>query len=478
MQVMERLISDLSDFEQGRVHARTGNHLKSSVKARKITILSIGLRFAFSLCQKAGVEIDSLWGQSMDREIDAGFKRKQMLRRIALTAATVALIGAAFIWGPRLISPSISRARIRTARVDYGPVEATIMASGTVVPEFEQVLSSPVNARVLKILKRPGAILTKGDPIVELDLNESVLGLERINQQIELKLNQQTKARLDLENSLINLESQWEIKNLEYKSAKAATARNRELYRQGLLSEERLREIELAEEKARYELKQLEDSKRNVQQLTRTQLEGLVLEMKTLEQERREARRQLELATTKSDRDGVLTWVINEEGATVQKGAVLARIADLSSFRVEATVSDVHAARLSAGLPVKVKVNEDLLSGYVARVNPTVNNGVITLVVALENKSNALLRSNLRVDVLVATESKDRVLRIKKGPFANGEGLRDVFVIRGDTAVKTPARFGISSADHFEIVQGLLDGDEVIISDMTDFMHVKEVKIK
>ncbi len=414
----------------------------------------------------------------MDREIDVSFRRKQMLRRAVLIVALTALVATLFIWGPRLIQPTVARARIRTAKVDAGPIEAQITASGTVVPEFEQVISSPVNARVLKILKRPGAVLAKGEPILELDLNESRLAIEKLNQQIELKQNQQAKARLDLENTLITLQSQWEIKNLEHKAAKASTARNRELRRQGLLSEERLREIELIEEKTAFELKQLEESKRNAQASTKTQLEGLALEMKTLEGERVEAQRQMELATTKSDRNGVLTWVVDVEGVTLQKGLALARIADLSSFRVEATVSDVHANRLSAGLPVKVKINEEFLTGSISRINPAVTNGVITLAVSLDDKSNALLKSNLRVDVLIGAERKDRVLRIKRGPFSNGEGSGAAFVIRGDAAYKTPIRLGIASADHYEVVQGLIEGDEVIISDMTEFMHVKEVKLK
>jgi HlyD family secretion protein len=99
-------------------------------------------------------------------------------------------------------------------------------------------------------------------------------------------------------------------------------------------------------------------------------------------------------------------------------------------------------------------------------------------VVSLADKANTQLRSNLRVDVFIVTDHKSQVLRVKKGPFASGEGLRDVFVIRGDVAVKTPVRLGLVGAEHYEVVQGLLDGDEVIISDMTDYMHVKEVKLK
>lgn len=414
----------------------------------------------------------------MDREIEPGFRRKQWLRRSVLTVALITVVAVVFVWGPSLLKTTIARTQIRTARVDAGPLESQITASGKVVPEFEQVLSSPVNARVVKILKRPGAILAKGEPILELDLNESRLAIEKLNQQIEMKQNQQAKARLDLEDTLIRLQSSIQIKTLELKSAQASTARNSSLFKQGLLSEEKLREVELLEEKTRTELKQLEDSKRNSQASTKTQLEGLALEMKTLEQERAEAQRQLELATTKSDRNGVLTWVVEVEGSTVQKGAVLARIADLSTFRVEATVSDVHASRLSAALPVKVKINDDLLPGLIASINPAVANGVITMLITLDDKSSDLLKSNLRVDVLISTDRKERALRIKKGPFASGEGSKDVFVIRGDAAIKTPVRFGISSFDQYEILQGLIEGDEVIISDMKDYLHLKEVKIK
>ena len=89
------------------------------------------------------------------------------------------------------------------------------------------------------------------------------------------------------------------------------------------------------------------------------------------------------------------------------------------------------------------------------------------------------MRSNLRVDVLIITERKNEALRIKKGPFINGgEGTHDVFVIRGETAVRRPAEIGISSFDQYEVVGGLLQGDEVIISDMGDYMHLKEVKVK
>ncbi len=414
----------------------------------------------------------------MDREIDQSFRRKQLVKRVSLLLLLVALLTAGFIYAPRLMKSSVNRSRIRTARVDSGAIEATISASGTVVPEFEQVISSPINAQVKKILKRAGDAVRKGEPILELDVNESILAIEKINQQIALKQNQQAKIKLDLQTALTDLQSRWEIKNLEYKSAKASTERNRSLAKQGLLSDEKLREAELQEEKTAFELKQLEQSKLNAAESTKTQIEGLALEMKTLEKERIEAQRQLELATTKADRDGVLTWVVQEEGSTVQKGAVIARIADLDSFRVNATYSDIHAGHISVGMPASIKVNDDYLPGTIASILPTIKDGIITAVIDLKDKSSAILKANLRVDVLIVMDKKDKALRIKKGPAINADGVRDLFVIRDDTAVKTPVKIGIASFDAYEVIDGLIEGDEVIISDMSDYQHMKEVKLK
>src|SRR5437762_233026 len=144
----------------------------------------------------------------MDREIDPVFRKKTMVKRGAVSVLSVSLLSVGFIWGAKLIKPSVSRARIRTAKVEQGSIEATITASGTVVPEFEQVLSSPIDSRVVKILKSPGAALAKGEPILTLDVSQAVLTLDRINQQIETKQNQQAKVKLDLESTLNGLQSQ------------------------------------------------------------------------------------------------------------------------------------------------------------------------------------------------------------------------------------------------------------------------------
>ena len=139
----------------------------------------------------------------------------------------------------------------------------------------------------------------------------------------------------------------------------------------------------------------------------------------------------------------------------------------------------MHASRLAAGLPVNVKIDDETnLAGTIASVLPAIQNGIVTFLVALEDKTSPRLRANLRVDVYVVTAAKEKTLRVKRGPFVTGEGEHEVFVIRDGAAVRTPVRIGLVGFDYFEVMAGLQEGEEVIISDMRDFIHMKEVKIR
>jgi HlyD family secretion protein len=414
----------------------------------------------------------------MDRPLAPEIPQRQRRRRLALggTAACVAVV--AYLWLPSIVGPAVSRDRIRTARVERGVVDATIAATGLVVPEIEQVLASPVDARVLRVLERPGAHLTAGQPILELDVSQARLDVDKITQDLAIKANAQAQKRLALDKSLIDLDSRTEIKRLQLASLQSQLARDRQLSSQGLLSVEQLKKSELATSQAEIELKQITAERANAREATHAELEGLDLEIGKLRKEEAEAARQLTLASPRAGRDGVLTWVVTEEGAAVTKGQPLARVADFSSFRVDASISDVYARQLRVGLPAVVIAGEQRFDGTVAEVNPTVTNGVMTVVIALQDRSNPTLRSNLRTDVEIVTARKADATRVRRGPFATGEGGAEVFVVRGDRAVKVPVTFGLSSQTYFEVTSGLTPGDEVIVSDMRDYLRLREVRLR
>lgn len=414
----------------------------------------------------------------MDRELDVSVQRHRTGRRIAWGIGTLGLIAVVLALLPAWLRPSIERDRIRTGKVDRGPVEGVIEASGSVIPAFESVLSSPVDARVEKILKRPGETVRAGDEILRLDTSPQRLRLETIEDNLSRKANEQQQVRLALEKSLRELRGRIESGRLDSETSEYRAEQNRKLRVDGLVSEQTLKASETEAKKARIELAQLEDSVENERRASQAKLEGLELDLRTLRKERDEALRQLELATTRSDRAGVLTWVIPQEGATIRLGEVIARIADLDSFRVDATVSDVHSSRLAVGQMVRVMLDGEPLPGRLSTVYPTIENGAVKFAVDLEEARNPKLRNNLRVDVLVVTGSRADVLRIPKGPFAKGGATEPVFVLKGDQAVRRTVRLGVSGYDHYEVLDGLAEGEEVILSDMSDYTHLEQVSLK
>lgn len=415
----------------------------------------------------------------MDRELDVSYQRRRIGRRFAWGAGSLGLFVAVLVLLPGWLRPSINRREIRTAKVDRGPVEGIVEATGSVIPAFESVLSSPGDARVEKILKRPGDTVRAGEEILRLDTSAYRLQLETLDDSLARKVNEQEQIRLALEKSLSDLRGRIRSGKLDAEAAEYRAEQNRKLRVDGLVSEQTLKASEVEAKKAAIELAQLEDSVESERLAAQAKLRGLELDLQTLYKQRAAAKRQLELASTRSDRTGVLTWVVPQEGATVRTGEVIARIADLDSFRVEATVSDVHSSRLAPGLPAQVLLDRQPLRGRLATIYPTIENGAVRFAVDLDDARNSKLRNKLNVDVLVVTDRRRDVLRVAKGPFARGSAGSEVaFVVEGDHAVRRKVRLGLSGYDYYEVLDGLAEGEEVILSDMNEYAHLEQVSLR
>jgi len=414
----------------------------------------------------------------VDRPIAQSAIRTRRWRRLGLLALAlsglVLLLAALAGW----MQPSLRRSHLRTAHVTRGPIAETLTASGTVVPAHEHVITSPIDTRVTRILLSPGDPVASGQAVLLLDVTETRLALDTLEDRIALKENERARAQLDLSGQLEELRGRQEVKTLELRSCEFEAARNRQYFELGLFSQDEVRKAETDAERARIELRQLEASIANAERTLRARQEGLDLEIAILRKEREEAARRLELAAATSERAGILTWIVPSEGTAVRRGDEIARISDLSAFRVDATLSDVHAARVHPGQEAVVRTGETRLSGQVASVRPTVENGAVTLEVSLDEPSHPVLRHNLRVDVYLVTARRDSTLRLPRGPFLARDGRHVVFVVEGDHARRRAVRLGLASYDEFEILAGLQEGDEVIISDMSDYMNLKEVKLR
>ena len=414
----------------------------------------------------------------MDREIPRDERRRRTLRRLAVAAPVLGVAIVLLVWLPALFSPTLSRTRLRTAKIERGRIESVVEASGTVVPALERALSSPVDAQVLHVLKRPGDAVRVGDPILTLDTSTARLDVERLEDRLAGKRNEQMQMSLALEREVLDLESRLESGRLDREMLQARVARQRKLSADGLVSAELLAETEVSVRKADIDLKQLEGAIVAARKQTDARLAGVALEVTTLAKEATEARRQLELATARADAAGVVTWVASQEGTTVRRGDVIARVARLDAFRIDATASDIHAARITVGAAVRVPLDGRVLTGAVASVYPAIEQGTVRFAVDLDAPSDPSLRSNLRLDVHVVDRVKEGVLRLPRG-IAQGSGaVQQVFVVHGRRADRVKVRLGAIGADAVEVVEGIREGDEVIVSDMQDYEHLESVNLR
>jgi HlyD family secretion protein len=329
------------------------------------------------------------------------------------------------------------------------------------------------------VLRKPGDVIERGEPILELDTSATRLHLDRLEERLAQNRNDRLQRDLELGRRVSEIESSIESRRLDIEIATFRLEQKRRLSADGLIAEDELKEAEVTLEKAEIELRRLTEEAETERRLNAARLEQLALDADILGKERDDARRQLDLATTAAPVPGVLTSVVDDEGASVGQGEVLARIADLASFRVEARMSDAYASRLGVGQDAWVLVDDERLPARVSGIAPTVEVGTIGFTLDLADAAHRLLRHNLRVDVLVVTDRRSGVLTAPRGPWIQGGGDRhEVFVVRGDRAVRTPVTIGAVGHEQYEIVDGLEEGNEIIVSDVRDWLHARQVRLR
>lgn len=420
----------------------------------------------------------------MDRELNARERYWRLARRAGWAGGAIAGVAALLILLPGWLRPTVARERIRFGRVDRGTIEAVVQASGSVVPSFEAMLSSPIEARVEKILHRPGEVVAAGEAILRLDSSSQVVELGRLDDQLRKKVNEQEQLSIELEKKVAALRGRIATGRLDLEALEYRADQNLRLRGEGLVSDLVARAAEVEARKAKIEVEQLEAQESGEQRSTAALLAGVELDLAILRRDRAEALRQIELATPRASSAGVLTWVVPQEGATLRKGEALAKIADLGSYRVEAKVSDVHSARLEAGQPVRVVIDGETIGGRLAQVLPAIEGSAVKFIAELDEPRHPKLRNNLSVEVLVVYGVRPGVLRAPRGPYAAGAASEPVFVLERDgagsgrRAFRRQVRFGLLGYQNFEVLDGLAEGDEIVVSDMSEYLHLSFIDIR
>jgi len=415
----------------------------------------------------------------MDRIIDTATQRRRQLRYWLLGLGALAALLAAG-WGLRAaLQPSLRRADLLTATVETGDVDATLTAAGTVIAAREVVITSPIQSTVRRVALAVGARVRPGQLILELDKDLAASSLAKLDDEQLRNQDKNSQLQLTLARSLTDLQAQQQGQDLKVSSLQSALRDEQHLLTIGGGTAEAVRQAELNLRTARLEAQRLRQQLANQRLASAADRRELGYTVSMQQRSIAEQAAKLRQADISSQLPGVLTWVNDNLGSTVQAGDALARVADLSRYRVRATLADAYADQLHPGDAVLVRLGPGTdLRGTVASISPAVDKGVVTFYATLANDHHPALRANLRADVYVITRAHRGVQRLHNGPFYQGGQEQAVFVLAGGRAVRRVVHFGDSNTDYVQVISGLRKGEEVITSDTKSFVDTPELRVE
>ncbi|QXU43548.1 efflux RND transporter periplasmic adaptor subunit [Pedobacter sp. D749] len=413
----------------------------------------------------------------MDKLIEEEVSSKRK-KKTYLIIFIIIIVLAIILWLVRFyFKPSLTDADITTARVETGIIENTINATGEVLPEFEEVLTSPINASIKNVSMDAGNKVNKGQSILLLDKSVSQTDYGKLQFQMESKENEIRKLKLDLEKSFFDIKSNNNIKQLRISNLKDAVSSAKRLLKAGGGTKEDVERAELDLKVAELEKLQLENEIKSKQQTMKIEIREAEIALAIQRNDLNALKRKLDLADVVATRPGVITWVNKNIGSSVHEGDALVKIADLSGFKVAGSMSDNLLDKIHNNMAAIIRIGNTQLRGSIVNISPSVSNAIVSFDIQLNQKDSKELRPNQKVDVFLVTATRNGVLRIANGPAFNGSNLQEVFVLKNGIAERRTVKTGLSNFDYVEILSGLKAGDEVITSDMGNYKNTKTITI-
>lgn len=414
----------------------------------------------------------------MDREISKEVQRKEQRKQFIRIGTAVGGFIVLIVVVISMLQTSLKRKDLNISTVDKGVIEVSVSASGKVIPAFEEIINSPINSRIVEVYKRGGDSVDVGTPILKLDLQSAETEYNKQLDEEQMKSLQLEQQRVTNHNKLSEMEMNLKVSRMEL-DRKAVELRNeRYLDSLGAGTTDKVRQVELDYNVSILKLKEDEQKYKNEQELTEADLKVKELELNIFRKSLAETRRTLEDAQIRSPRKAILTYVNNEIGSQIGQGAKVAIVSDLSHFKIEGEIADTYGDRIAAGSKAVIKIGSEKLDGTISDVTPLSKNGVISFTVQLEEDNHKRLRSGLKTDVYVMNAVKDDVLRIANSSYYVGKGEYELFVVNGNQLLKRKVQLGDSNFEYVEVVSGLQEGEQVIVSDMNAYKDKNKLKIE
>ncbi len=399
-------------------------------------------------------------------------KEKRKKRIIYSTIAVVALVGITVALSRlKPAAPTVDRNLVWVDTVKRGPMVRQVRGLGTLVPEEIRWIAARTQGRVDKIILRPGAIVEPGTLILELANPDVESNAANAESQLRAAEAQLVNLSTQLQSGLLAAEANFARSKSNFETTKLQAEVREELFRDGLVSrlELLLSQATANDAATTYEIekKRFEFAKESIKPQLAVQ-EAEVERLRSMAKLRKD---ELEALQVRATMAGVLSALPVEVGAQVGPGTNLARVADPSKLKAEVRIAETQAKDILIGQVASVDTRNGIVEGRVARIDPAVQNGTVTVDVTLTGELPRGARPDLSVDGTIELERLNDVIFVGRPAFGQEKSTVGIFRLaaEGGEASRVQVQLGRSSVNTIEIVQGLQPGDRVILSDMSQW---------
>ena len=375
--------------------------------------------------------------------------------------------------------PSVDRSTIWTDTVRRGPMVRQVRGPGTLAAEEVRWVPAVTQGRVERKLVQPGTPVTAGTILVELsnpDVDRQALEAQR---QLAAAESELTTLRSNLQNQILTQQATIATVQSDYNEAMRQARANDGLAGKELVSQ---MEVDKARDHAT-ELKTRLDVERQrlgfLRESMQSQLTAQQGQVKLLQGIVSFQRGQVESMHVRAGTDGVLQELPLEMGQWVNSGATLAKVVQPGRLKAVLRIPETQAKDVTVGQFASVDTRNGIVKGRVVRIDPAVQNGTVTVDVALEGPLPRGARPDLSVDGTIDIERLNNVLYVGRPAYGQAESTVGLFRLTGDgrEAERVNVKLGRGSASTIEVVQGLKPGDVVILSDMSQWDSSNKVRL-
>lgn len=419
----------------------------------------------------------------MDIQRPASVAQAKKRKQIMLGVVGILVIGLVSVVLARLkpAAPTVERATVWVDTVKRGPMVRQVRGLGTLVPvdEARRWVPASTQGRVERIVLRPGVQVTPDTVVLELSDPQVQQALNDAEQQLraaEADYNS-LKARLDAET--LNQRAQAAIVRADYQNAQTEREMNEGLSKDGLVSNLILKQSVVRAESLGTRNTIETDRLKVTEASARAQL----MSAQALIDQRRSnynlRRSQVDLLRVRAGMSGVLEQVPVEVGQQVQPGTNLVRVADPTRLKAELRIAETQARDLTIGQIASVDTRNGFIPGKVIRIDPAAQNGTVTVDVALEGELPRGARPDLSVDGTIELERLDNVLFVGRPAFGQEQSTVGLFKLdETGEASRAQVQLGRSSVNTIEILGGLKEGDQVVLSDMSAWDQFERIRLR